>query len=159
MEGSVLFGLNPNLIITRIAKYTIGIAIRKKLDEKNKEKYASGEKIFNKEDNIWWCPNCFNKFIEVNQKLQLGQSITKNFNMVGQRICTIKFYQTLKSNPIFVYEEGIEKVGEFILDTEKDFPLDERNIEISIKFGGTFIDVKAVHIKSQKIINGNLLNK
>ena len=80
--------------------------------------------------------------------------------MVGQRICRIKFYQTLKSNPIFVNEKGIEKIGEFILDTEKDFPLDERNIEISIKFGGTFIDVKAVHIKSIKNINGTLyLNK
>ena len=160
MEGSVLFGLNPNLITIRIAKYTIGIAIRKKLDEKNKEKYASGEKIFNKEDNIWWCPNCFNKFIEVNQKLELGQSITKTFNMVGKRICRIKFYQTLKSNPIFVYEKGIEKIAEFTLNTEKDFPLGERNIEIRIKFGGTFIDVKAIHLKSQKILNGTLyLNK
>ena len=44
-----------------------------------------------------------------------------------------------------------------ILYTEKDFPLGERNIEIRIKFGGTFIDVKAIHLKSQKIINGTLV--
>ena len=68
-----------------------------------------------------------------------------------------KIYQTLKSNPIFVYEKGIEKIAEFTLNTEKDFPLGERNIEIRIKFGGTFIDVKAIHLKSQKIINGTLV--
>ena len=66
-------------------------------------------------------------------------------------------YQTLKSNSIFVNEKGIAKIGEFILNTEKDFPLSKRDIEINIKFGRTFIDVKAVHIKSQKNINGTLV--
>ena len=51
MEGSLLFGLNPNKITIRVAKYTIGIAIRKKLDEK-KHSYF-GEKEFDKKRNIY----------------------------------------------------------------------------------------------------------
>ena len=35
MKGSVLFGINPNKIKERIAKYTYGIKVNKKWDEES----------------------------------------------------------------------------------------------------------------------------
>ena len=154
LEGSVLFGLNPNKITIRIAKYTIGIAFAEKWDEKKHS--GKGQKKFDEEQNNYWCYNCFSKFIEVNQKLKLGDKITKYFNMSNPKSCEIIFYQTSKSNPIFINEEGVEEIGKFILNPENDVPLGQRDIEITIKFSGTCIDVKAVHINSQKIMNGIL---
>ena len=86
----VLFGLNPNKIIQRKAKYTIGM------------KYI----VFTKHKE-----NCFSVFIKINQNLQVGLEIVKNYYMIGPRICNLKFYKTLKTNPIFIDEEGVEQFG------------------------------------------------
>lgn len=153
MEGAVLFGLNTNIITIRIAKYTVGMAIR---EEWNEFQHKGKKKLFCEEENKWYCDDCFSKFIEINQKLEFNQIITKSYSMSNSKYCTLIFYQTLKPNPKFVFEKGIEKMGQLNLKTEEDFPIGEREINVSIKFGGTYIDIKAIHLKSQKYINGNL---
>jgi len=53
LEGAVLFWINPNIIETRIAKYTIGMGTRSIWnDEIHSEK---GTKIFDKDSKVWRC--------------------------------------------------------------------------------------------------------
>ena len=67
------------------------------------------------------------------------------------------FYKTKKTNPIFTFEEGMIKIGECELDVGKLYAnLEERKIEIIMKFGGTFIDVTAIHLKSGKSAKSKL---
>ena len=74
LEGAVLFGINPNIIETRIAKYTIGMGTRSIWnDEIHSEK---GTKIFDEDSKVWRCEHCFCKFIEVNQKLKINEEIS-----------------------------------------------------------------------------------
>ena len=149
MEGAVLFGINPNLIETRIAKYTIGMETRAIWNEEiHSEK---GTKVFDEESKVWRCENCFYKFIEANQKLKLDEEIPPgSFSMVGSRSATLKFYKSLKPNPIFTFEKGVEKIAECVLDAEKDYPVGERGFKIYLKLGGTFIDAQGIHTKSGK---------
>jgi len=155
MEGAVLFGINPNIIDTRIAKYTIGLGTRDFWDEKKHSE--KGTKIFDEDTKVWRCENCFYKFIEVNQKLNLNEEIPpKSFSMVESRTATLNFYKSLKPNPIFTFENGVEKIAECVLDAEKDYPVGERDFEIKMKLSGTFIDVEGVHIKSGKKCKVNL---
>ena len=52
-EGAVLFGINPNIIETRIAKHTIGMGTRSIWnDEIHSEK---GTKIFDEDSKVWRC--------------------------------------------------------------------------------------------------------
>ena len=53
MEGAVLFGINPNIINSRIAKYTIGTDVRLPWDEKTYSK--NRRKVFNDVENKWVC--------------------------------------------------------------------------------------------------------
>ena len=76
--------------------------------------------------------------------------------MTGPRYCKIYFYQTLSRDPTYTFEEGIEEIGECTLDAKKDYPKNERSIILTMKFGGTFIDVKAVHEKSGEKIKTTL---
>lgn len=147
MEGAVLFGINPNIICSRITNilYNIGRDVRLTWD---KENYFDGRMVFNKVENKWDCADCFSKFIEVKQPLKSKEEITKLYKMTGPRYCKMGFYKTLNPNPKYTYERGVEKIGECILDAGKDFPPDERGIKLTMKFGGTFIDVKAIHEKS-----------
>ena len=149
LEGAVLFGINPNLIETRISKYTIGMETR---DIWNEEIHSEkGTKIFDEDSKVWRCENCFYKFIEANQKLKLDEEIPPgSFSMVGSRSATLKFYKSLKPNPIFTFENGVEKIAECVLDAEKDYPVGERGFKIYLKLGGTFIDAQGIHTKSGK---------
>ena len=146
MEGAVLFGLNPNKIIQRKARYTIGIKTNANWNEELHSK--NGKKYYSKADNTWRCENCFGIFIKVNESIQIGQEIIKKFLFNNPKSCIIYFYKTLKSNPIFINEEGIEEIGKLRLDAVKDFPPLERDLTITMRVGGTFIDVKAKHLKS-----------
>ena len=157
VEGAVLFGINPNIINTRIARMTIGQGTR---GVWNEEKHAQfGEKIYDEDENIWRCKNCFDKFIEINQKLKLNQEITRSYTMIEPRYCTLNYYKSFKSDPTFTFEKGIEYIGECKIDAGRDYPKNERDIKVTMKFGGTFVDVKAIHVQSGKEFRTTLIFK
>ena len=154
MEGAVLFGIEPSTINIRKSKYTIGADVRQLWNEKKHSE--KGTKIFDGKE--WVCDDCFDKFIEINQNIKIDEKITKSSAMVGTRFCDINFYKTLKPDPIFVFEEGIIFMGKCRLDAGKEYEKDEeRKISITMKFGGTFIDVSAEHLKSGNIVKVKLL--
>jgi uncharacterized Zn finger protein len=69
----------------------------------------------------------------------------------------MEFYKTKKHNPILISEEGISKIGECRLIIDKEYNKNEqREIKTNMKFGGTFIDVTAIHIKSGKSVKTTL---
>ena len=154
MEGAVLFGINPSIINIRISKYTIGQGTRLKWDDAKHSKL--GKKVFDEEDKIWRCEDCFSKFIEIKQKLKIDEEITKSYKTVEPRYCTLRFYKSLNPNPEFIFENGVEKIGILEIDAGRDYPFGERDLKVTMKFGGTFINVKAFHVKSGKEVKTTL---
>ncbi len=156
MEGAVLFGIEPSTINIRKAKYTIGTNINNPWD--NKIHSERGIKVFSENFNEWMCKNCFDKFIEINQSIKLDEKITKNSYMAGKRYCTINFYKTMKCNPTFAFEEGMTFIGKCKLDAGKEFEkLEDKKFKTTMKFGGTFIDVSAKHLKSGNLVKTKLI--
>ena len=150
MKGSVLFGINPNKIKERIAKYTYGIEANNIWDDNIHSKI--GKKIFNEDDQEWFCEGCFDIFIRKGEKLLIGQEIKRNYDMVNPRCGQLNLYKTELSSPVLVNQVGIEKIGSCELDAGQNYPLGQREFILQIKFGGTFINVTAKHIKSGKKI-------
>ena len=61
----------------------------------------------------------------------------------------MQFYKTKDPNPIFSFDEGMIKIGECRLDIGQEYErFKDRKIKTIMKFGGTFIGVTAVHIKT-----------
>jgi len=151
MRGAVSFGLDSNKIVQRKAKYTIGMnsynVWKESLHSKKK-----GQKYYD-EFGITYCKDCFKIFFKINQDLKLGQEIIKHCSMIYPRYSKITFYKTLKENPIFIDEDGIEKIGEMTFDAEQDYPPDQRHCIIIIRIGGTFYDIKVKHLNSAKILS------
>ena len=102
--------------------------------------------------------DCFDKFIEINQDLKYEETIShQSYIKKNCNSFTMTFYKTKKTNPIFTFEEGIIKIGECKLDVGKIYEnLEERKFEVIMKFGGTFIDVTAIHLKSGKSVKTKL---
>ena len=107
-----------------------------------------------------YCKGCFQKFIEINQSLKYGEEISHLSSMTTHyktNFVKMKFYKTKKPNPIFVFEEGIIQIGECLFEIDKEYEnYKERKIKTIMKFGGTFVDVTAIHLKSGKTIKATL---
>ena len=154
MEGAVLFGIQPSTINIRKAKYTIGKGIGVPWNDKLHS--GKGKKFYIEELKEWYCDNCFEKFIEINQNLKIDEVISHTAYSSGIFL-KISFYKTKKQNPLFTSEEGIKKIGEctFYFDNEYK-KIKDREIKTIMKFGGTFIDVTAIHLKSGKTVKTKL---
>ena len=153
MEGAVLFGIEPSKIKYRKSKYTIGIKVNHKWDDK---KYSRNElKYFNETFKEWYCKDCFKKFIEINKSIKYKDQIIEKNIFSDDCLPKISIYKTKKKNPIYIDEEGIIKIGECNLEIDGEYSNKsyDREIEIIMKFGGTFIDVIMIHVKSGKKIN------
>ena len=155
MEGAVLFGKKPSIIDVRKAKYTIGISIKEEWDEKKHSE--KGIKVYEKESDKYFCLDCFSKFIEINQNIKLNDKIKNIYNLGNKRYCNIRIFKTFKRSPTYIFEKGIIFIGNCELDAGKDYEKCDREIEVSIKFGGTFIEVEAIHIKSGNKVNARLI--
>ena len=156
MEGAVLFGIEPSTINIRKAKYTIGLGINDVWNEKNHAN--KGEKYFHNETQQFLCRNCFYKYIEINQNLKYKEEIFHEVVMVGKRIFRLKFYKTKKPNPMFINEEEIYKIGECRLDLEKEYEnKEDRKVKAIMKFGGTYIDATAIHLKTGLSVKTKLI--
>ena len=152
MEGAVLFGIEPSTIDIRKAKYTIGEGLDCHWDDCIHK--GKGEKYFDEDFNDWYCKDCFKTFVEINQDIKYGEAIS-NYSYInkGQKVSKCHFYKTEKINPVFDFEEGVIKIGECLLDLGESYEnLEDREIETTMKFGGTFIDVTAKHLKSGKSV-------
>ena len=145
VKGAVLFGINPKIITERRAKYSIGFCANKIWDDKI---YGQiGEKYLD-EDKVYRCRNCFDLFIQVGQSISIDDTITHNFNLPGPRSCSLEFFKSKKQNPILCTEEGVEKIGEDSFYLNKDYPKNERDIIVVMKFGGTYVEAECIHKKS-----------
>lgn len=146
VNGAVLFGINPKIITERKAKYSIGFCSNNIWSDEIHNNI--GEKYFDEIDQVYRCKNCFDLFIQVGQSISIDDKITHHFHMLGPRYCSLKFYKSSKKNLIICDEEGVEMIGQDMLDLKKDYPKDERDISVEIKFGGTYVEAECIHEKS-----------
>ena len=137
---------------SRKVKYTIGRVLEtfgKKTNIIKWERKYIILKLVNRNLKI-----TFQIFIAINLYLKLIDAISQFYKMIWKRRCILKFYKSKKFNPIFIFKEGIELIGECELDDGKDFKnRDEKELLIKLKFGRTFIDVKSIHLKCGKNIS------
>ena len=147
VKGAVLFGLNPEIINIRKAPYTIGFNSDHIWDDNIHG--GIGQKYYDYIFNIFKCQNCFDKFIEIGQDLYLGQTITRDFIAMNPRYIILKFFKTKKANPILYTEDNVELLGQDYLDLGRDYPINERDFKVIMEFGGTYVEAKCIHNKSQ----------
>ena len=147
VKGAVLFGLNPDKIKIRIFPYTLGFNCDDYWDENiHGEK---GTKYINEIDHSFLCLNSFHTFIKMGEAIPKNHSITHNFFTLNSRNLILKFFKTQKDNPILWTEDGVELIGSDTIDLQKDYSINERNLSVTLKFGGTYVEAKCLHFESK----------
>ena len=147
-KGAVLFSYDHNIISIRKSKYTLGIKVRKKWNNKMHKK--GGIQIIDEYDNNYKCENCFSKFITKNENLNPKMEIIKRYTMTSSKV-TIELYKTEEENVTFCDERNekgelkVHKLGEFIIDVGNNYDTSNRDAKVIMKVGGIFISVSAIY--------------
>ena len=146
LNGAVLFGLYPEIIKIRKAPYSIGFNCDDLWDENIHG--GIGQKYHDPKSNTDKCRNSFHSFIKKGQDISKDYIVEQGFITMNSRIIMLKFFKSEKENPVLWTENGVELMGDVKLDLGQDYPEEERDFIIKLKFGGTFVDATCYHLKS-----------
>ena len=155
LYGAVHYGLDPERIQSRKAKYSLGINAYLPWEDKYNEK---GIKISEKIEGTekYFCKNAFDCFISKDEDIPFNTRITKLFylrdygnGVYGSRLI---IYKSTNPNTLFIDEDGVEEIGRF------DFAINNGNYQgdifkVTLELGGTFLNASAFHKNSDTRVN------
>ena len=153
LVGAVYYGLSPERIKSRKAKYTLGMCAY--LDWKD-EFENGGIKYYDEEFKNYVCQNAFYNFISKNDDIPYDSHITKPFRL--RKYGNNKYgglliiYKSEKEKVLFVDEESVNEIGRFNFEVnderEYEYNDDNRIFFVTIELGGTFLNITAYHKNS-----------
>lgn len=154
VNGAVLYGLSPERIKSRKSRYTLGMQAHMDWNDKYKD---GGIMIYDEVDGIYRCQNGFYNFISINNDIPYDNCLTRPLKMIqlkeGYLGGAIILYKSLKDNPLFIDEEGVDEIGRFQLEVPEDKAEKGQLFFVTMEMGGTFLNVTAFHKESNTRIN------
>ena len=151
LKGAIYYGLSPERIKSRKAKYTLGMNAYFEWDKDKHEK--KGKKIFDASKNKYYCENAFYTFISKNDNIPYDNRITKPLTLREDRQDGtfgghLVLYKSNNPNTIFIDEEGVEEVGKLDLTIYDGRDYTGGTFLVTMEMGGTFLNVTAFHRES-----------
>ena len=145
VQGAVMFGKKPTKITQRIVSTTYGAdSIRNFIQGVHPEE----KKMI--ADGIEKCRDLFNPFVMENEVVKPGQrkSIIYNPVRAKQENMRIKFYVTSNPDTKFTTEPGVTRIGSVTVHSPDTWRGRDRDVEVSMYFGGTEITATARDVSS-----------
>ena len=145
LQGAVMFGKNPAKITERVASTTYGADCSRPFDNaihpKEKRLLVDGREM---------CGDLFRCFVKENENARLGESVKRMYIPLRAKDTVLTFGFYIANNPetVFVTDEGVTKIGTVKVESPDTSRGRNRDIEVTMHFGGTEILATAVDITS-----------
>ena len=143
IRGACMFGLNPRLITSRIAKKTYGINTLTTFDP---ERHPEEKKVVIEGEDF--CEDVFDIFVKKGQSVGIDEILTKTYCPVRtkQTLMKIIFYSTDATDVEFVDEKGVSRLTELNIEIGKPFQtVEDKTVKVTLKFGTTHIQAIATN--------------
>ena len=144
-RGAVMFGMDPLMINSRVARFNIGIRISENWNDLKHWK-RKDLKYFCTIENKYKCSNIFSPIILKNKKLTIDNWVSKHYSLLDSN-CNIAFMKTDYDDALFTDDsvKQCEKFGEIKFDAGKEYDESDKDLIVQLKLGGTFIDAKVIY--------------
>ena len=145
VQGAVIFGKRPTKITQRVVSKTYDVDccrdFIKGVHPEDSKFIANGKEM---------CSDVFNCFVKENEVVQLGQRIRTMYRPLYPNEKKIKysFYASSNPNTLMVTEEGVTRIGSVVLLSPETWRGLDRELEVSLFFGGTEITATARDVTS-----------
>ena len=137
--GAVIFGLNKDIIKSRVMKHSIGVEACVEFQEGDDQQNvieSGGQKYRTK---AFW------HLVKANQSVYTGMPSEYIFRPLTeeQRVCVISIYESPKENVKCIVEDGCQAMGKIEIEVPKCTEDQSREIKLVIDFAKTEYDVLA----------------
>ncbi|XP_051814755.1 heat shock 70 kDa protein 12A-like [Acanthochromis polyacanthus] len=145
MKGAVMFGRNPEVLASRKSAFTYGIEMRDRFDA---SKHKEGKKLTHSGSD--WCKDIFNKLVEIGEDVGWDEPREYTFGPAEEKqsAMTIAFYCTEEKNPAYVDDDGVSKIGSFVVNMPNTEGGMNRQVKLEVKFGFTEMKAMATDLDS-----------
>ena len=145
VQGAVIFGKKPSKITERVASTTYGAgSVRDFIHGVHPE-----EKKFIV-DGVEKCGDLFRCFVKENEVVKLGQKVTKIYHplLANRKEIQTSFYIANNPETQFTTEPGVTRIGRVVVKSPDTWRGKDRDIEVSLYFGGTEITATSKDVSS-----------
>ena len=148
VKGALIFGFYPYLIKKRISKYTIGISVKEKWNEK-KHGNRQDLKYYDKIEKSFYCNGIFSPIIYKDKKIDINEKIEQHY-IITSDTSIVKFYKTNYSNVKFIDEKILSKkkcvlLGKTIFDVGENYDENNKDVVVELQLGGTYVFGKIIY--------------
>ena len=139
LKGAVTYGHKPDVICSRLLKYTYGIASSVRFDptkhHKSRAIWVNGVKR---------CTDTFHQLVSAKTRVSLGEKRSHTFKTIdkNQEFAKLRVYYSPDENPEYIDDAGCKKLAEIKIDLNEP---SNYSVEILVdfEFGNTEIKVVA----------------
>ncbi|KAL3858892.1 hypothetical protein ACJMK2_009141 [Sinanodonta woodiana] len=144
LKGAVIFGRSPDVIETRILRYTYGISVTPEFDP---EEHPEEKKI--EIAGNFHCRDVFSAFIRVNTPVEIGHSVTECVSTLTpfQPAILLQVFSSSDTEPKFTTDPGCLKIGELAVFIPNP-SAEQRPVIVVFKFGYTELQVLAFEART-----------
>ena len=139
LRGAVIYGLTPNVVSERVARYTYGTS--------QYRYFMKGDPTERKRkiDGKFYCKGVFNKLAGMGQTFRVGQRVeTPVFPLTADMTqMPVSFYKTIH-DPEFT-DNSCQLVGNILVDMSDTSGGMERMVMVSLEFGDTELRAEGIN--------------
>ncbi|KAK3100734.1 hypothetical protein FSP39_024387 [Pinctada imbricata] len=148
VKGAVLFGHNPNVIVSRMTKFSYGVESTRDFEEGD-----SNDKRFIKYGRAK-CKDSFSKHVTLNTSVPVGDPLEPQYYRPldkDQTEVVVPIFISTKENPRYTTDADCQYLGKVEIKLSETPDSDEeKDIEVKMTFGGTELYVEAKEVHSNK---------
>ncbi|XP_052792382.1 heat shock 70 kDa protein 12B-like [Mya arenaria] len=153
LKGAVIFGHNPTAIASRVSRFTYGISVNKTFIP---GVHPESKKVIN--DGRADCQDCFDKHVQIDQEVEVGQSFDEKGYIPSrrnQRTVAVRVFTSTERNPKYVDDPGCTELGNINVDMSNIDSYEERNFVVKMIYGDTELHVEAKVLKTGEVLNAS----
>lgn len=148
VQGAVLFGKKPGRITERVVSTTYGAGC-----SRNFIRGVHPEEKKFIVDGVEKCNNLFKLFVREDATVQFGQKITSTYtpSKADDTEIRFNFYSTTDPDSQFTTDPSMRKLGSVTVLSPDTWRGKDREIEVTMEFGGTEITARARDVSSGNV--------
>lgn len=145
VQGAVLFGKNPSRITQRVVSKTYGADCCR---EFVRDVHPEAKKFV--ANGVEMCSDLLNCFVKEDEVVRLGQRVKSIYRPLypDEKQVKYSFYAADNPNALLVSEAGVKRIGSVVVESPETWRGLNRELEVSLYFGGTEITATARDISS-----------
>jgi len=109
LKGAAVFGHSPDLVSSRVARYTYGVA----LDQRFHEGLSKQRTVLVGNENVTM--GCFKKIVVAGEEIKFNAEVSHEFTANSSDYSHLEIFQSTTQNPFYVDEPGCSKLGDLVV--------------------------------------------